>query len=85
MLGAAFLPLAACQTYTMQEESYPPSLQLQTGPEPENGESILDEIEPPTDLLSGGEAGRPPPPPSETVRGQPLPRPPRGRRGPNGS
>ncbi|MDQ7812201.1 hypothetical protein [Brevundimonas sp.] len=69
LLGAAFLPLAACQTYTMQEESYPPSLQLQTEPAPESGESILDEIEPPTDLLSGGEAGRPPPPPSVTVRG----------------
>jgi len=66
LLGAAVLPLAACET-GFPEPSVPPSLQFQSDAPPE--ESILDDIEPPTDLLSGGEAGRPPPPPGETVRG----------------
>lgn len=68
LLGAAILPLAACESFGIQDPGMdPPSLRMQSELPPE--ESILDEIEPPTDLLSGGEAGRPPPPPSQQSRG----------------
>lgn len=67
LLGAAFLPLAACESIMPDAYRDPPSLWFDPVPAP--GESILDEIEPPTDLLSGGEAGRPPPPPSQPSRG----------------
>ena len=60
LLGAAFLPLAGCETFrdeAMEQDMAWTRQQPLTTPEPRA--SILDYIDPPTHLLWGGEAGRP--------------------------